>query len=117
MKRSGHALSRSRVNFRGQSAGLIVDHISDYYPCPFVDEQPGLGGTLSARTTGNQRNLSFKPIHVTSHTSVIAQADGITLQKPSRVLAYLIISTPPVTSAKIVAPFLVETVCVQPLGR
>jgi hypothetical protein len=30
---------------------------------------------------------------------------------------YFIISTPPVTRAKTVAPFLVVTVCVQPLGR
>jgi hypothetical protein len=60
--RSG-APARLSVDIACGAIRLVVEHVADYDLGPLTDEQPRLGGALSARAPGDQSKLAFEPIH------------------------------------------------------
>ena len=62
-KRRRDARSGRRVDFIRELGGLIVEHVADNDLRAFASENPRLGGALAARSAGNQRHFSFKPVH------------------------------------------------------
>ena len=68
------------------------------------------------------RNPTLVVLEVARHSSTKSaerrdRGRSTRVARPRILMAYFIISTPPVTSAKIVAPFLLVTLWVHPFGR